>query len=202
MYSADIGRDDVDIGHQPHAGHADRVLDAGVVIDHIFLRHDMDDSLIFRDLDSPGSGYHLFDISLLDFAIVDRQNPRAVEPFDVVAGDPDEYINRAQITSRSLFSLAHRLFDGVDGALDIDHDAFFQALRRDNSDTDDLRGFIGYFAYHTADLGRTDIKTDHYITGLPLNINLRESLFFFFFVVIFHSFQPDPLCATSTLSFK
>lgn len=51
MQGSNVGGDDMDVGHQAHPGHAERVLDAGVVIHHVFLRQNVDDLLIVGYLD-------------------------------------------------------------------------------------------------------------------------------------------------------
>jgi hypothetical protein len=51
MQGGDVGGDDMDIGDQPNPGHAQRILDAGVVIHHVFLRQNVDDLLVVRNFD-------------------------------------------------------------------------------------------------------------------------------------------------------
>src|SRR2546427_108026 len=46
--------DDVALGPEPHPAHADRVLDAVLIVDDEFLRDDVDDLAVHRDRDRLG----------------------------------------------------------------------------------------------------------------------------------------------------
>jgi hypothetical protein len=49
LRGADRAGDHVHLGLQPHAGHAQRLLDAFLVVDDVFLRQDVQDLLVGRN---------------------------------------------------------------------------------------------------------------------------------------------------------
>ena len=70
MNSSDIGGNNMYVGYQPDPCHTDRILDTGMIIDHIFLGQDMDDPLIFRNLHGLCRVDHFLNIHLFDFPVV------------------------------------------------------------------------------------------------------------------------------------
>ena len=83
--------DNMYFGLQTHAGHSHRVLDAALIIHHIFLRQDMNHLTVHGDGDGPGRIDHAVDIRLADFVTLDRNDSAAVKAGDVAAGDTGIY---------------------------------------------------------------------------------------------------------------
>ena len=117
---ADRPRDQVHLGLQPDAGHADRVVDALLVVDQELLGQHVQDPLIGRDRDRLGRLDHALDVLGLDVAFPDRDDAVAVQALDVGAGDPGEH--RADLDAGHALGLADRAADGVDRGVDVDHD--------------------------------------------------------------------------------
>ena len=100
MHCGNVGSDNMYIGDQTNPGHADGVLNTGMIINHILLGHDMDNPLILRNFDGFCRGNHLINISLFDFPVIDCHNAGTVEAFDMVTGNPDIDIRRTQDHNR------------------------------------------------------------------------------------------------------
>jgi len=81
--------DDVHLGLEPHAAHADRVLDAVLVVDDELLRDHVDDLAVHRDGDRLGGLDDAFHVGGRDLVVLarDRDDAAAVDAADVVAGD-------------------------------------------------------------------------------------------------------------------
>jgi hypothetical protein len=51
--AGDRGRDDVDLGLEADPGHAERIADAVLVVDHVLLWQDVEHLAVHRDRDPP-----------------------------------------------------------------------------------------------------------------------------------------------------
>ena len=66
---------DVHLGLQAHAGHAERLLDAVLVVDDVLLREHVDDLAVLRDVDRLGLLEHRGDVALPDLLVLHRHTP-------------------------------------------------------------------------------------------------------------------------------
>ena len=156
----------VDLGFQAHAGHTDRVLNAFLAVDHVFLRHHMQDLLIGRDRHRARRFDHRIDIARSDFAVADRDHADRVQGPDMAAGDADVCCAHPAV--------GHQLggFDGaadrIDGVVDVDHHALLETARRRGAETDHLhRAGRRHFTDHRGHLRRTDVEADQ-VLGLSV----------------------------------
>ncbi len=121
---------------EPHAGHADRLLDAVLVVDDEFLRKDVQDLLIRRDRDRARRVDHALDVARRHLAVLDRDDAVRVEAADVAARNAG--VHRLDLHVRHQLGFLHRALDGLDGGLDVDDDALLEAARRVRAQADDL----------------------------------------------------------------
>ena len=83
--------DDVHLGFEPHAGHADGIADAFLPVDDEFLRQHVQDLLVRRDRDGLGRVDHVLDVDVAHLAVADRDHAVRIEAAHVAAGDAGEH---------------------------------------------------------------------------------------------------------------
>ncbi len=103
----------MNFGLQAYAGHSHRVLDAAFIIDHIFLRQDVNHLAVHGYGDRPGRIDYPVDIRFADFIALDRNDSAAVKSGNVTAGNTG--IDRRNLAAGHQFGFLHRLFDGFNG---------------------------------------------------------------------------------------
>ena len=109
----------VHLGFEPDTGHAHRLLDTFLAVDHEFLRQDVQNFLIRRDGHRLGGINDPINISLGHFTIAYSDNAMGVQALDVTTGNAG--IHRVNTAPRHELSLFHRTLDGLDGGFDVDH---------------------------------------------------------------------------------
>ena len=155
--------DDVHLGLEPHAGHADRVADAFLAVDDVFLRQHVQDLLIGGDGDRLGRIDHALDIALHHLLVLDGDDAVRIEAAHVAAGDAG--VDRVNFAARHQFRFLHGALDGLHRGFDVDHHAFLQAARRVAADADDLEGAVGLdFADDGDDLAGADVQAHQKIS--------------------------------------
>ena len=70
----DRGGDDVHLRLEAHAGHAERLADAVLVVDDVLLRQHVDDLAVQRDGDRLGRVDHRGDVGLADLLVLHRDD--------------------------------------------------------------------------------------------------------------------------------
>src|SRR5690606_8200122 len=113
----------VHLGFQAHAGHAQRLAHAFLVIDHVVLGQGVQDTLVGRDGHRLGSIQYALDVGAADFAITDRHDAVGVQAADVIAGNADE--SRVDAATRHQLGFFHCALDGLHGGFDVHHHALF-----------------------------------------------------------------------------
>src|SRR5262249_29447824 len=134
--AADVARarhragDDVHLGFEPHAAHADRVLDAVLVVDDEFLRDDVDDLAIGGDGDRLRGLDHALHVGGRDLVVLarHRHDAAAVQAADVVAGDAG--VHALGLHAGHALGLLDRARDARHGLLEVDDGTAAQALAR------------------------------------------------------------------------
>ncbi len=155
----DRGGDDVHLRFQPDPRHAQRSLDAVLVVHDVFLRKHVDDFPVQGNGDGLGGFDHPFHIFLGDLLALGGDDPVTVQAVDVAAGDAHEH--RVDLASRHEFRLFDGAFDRFHGAVDVHHHALAQAAGRGLPQADDVDlPFRRQFPDDAADLGRADIQPD------------------------------------------
>src|SRR5262249_24814344 len=81
------GGDDVDLGLEADAGHAERLADAVLLVDDVLLRQDVDDLAVHRDRDRLGALDDAREIAVADLLVLHRDGAVRVQALDVAAGD-------------------------------------------------------------------------------------------------------------------
>ena len=128
LRSTDGAGDDMHFHFEPHARHADRFAHVFLPVDDEFLRQDMENLLIHRDVDRARSLNHAIDIELRHFFILDCHHTVRIETLDVRTGDPRQHVFDLHI--RHQLGFFQRALNTGDGGFNIDHHAFLQPLRR------------------------------------------------------------------------
>src|SRR5262249_17997216 len=145
-------------GFQAHAGHAERLFDAVLVVDDVILRQDVQHFAVHRDRDGFRRVHHALDVALAHLFVFHRHDAVAVEPLDVAAGDAGEY--GIDFAPGHHAGFGHGLLDRFDRALDVDDDALAETLRDVRAHADDLDTAVAHLAYDRADLRCADVQTD------------------------------------------
>jgi len=156
--------DDMHLGLQADPAHPQRLLDAVLVVDDELLGENVNDLPVHGDGDRLGRVDDPADVVVVHLAVLDGDHPLRVEPLDVPPGDTGE--DRLDLAAGHQLRLLQRLFDGADGALDVDHHPLAQPLGRTGADPHDVEPLFGEVADDGADLGRTDIEPDDQVFPL------------------------------------
>ena len=157
---ADRAGDDVHLRFQPHAGHADRLLDAFLPVDDEIPGNYVQYLLVCRDGDGFRRVNHPFDIACRNFIVADRDDAVGVQAADVVAGNSREY--RVDVAPCHQFRFLNGAADGLHRRLYVDYHPFLQPSRPARPQTDDfdlvLIIYLGNYGNH---LGSADVKPDN-----------------------------------------
>lgn len=147
----------MDAGLEADARHADRLLDAVLIVDDVLLRQHVEDLAVALELDRLRLVEDALHVVGGDLAALDADEAVLVEPADVAAGDAD--VDRVDLDARHRLGLLDGSLDRLDGRLDVHDDALLQALRRDGTDTDDVDPLVGLFGDDGTHLRRTQIQS-------------------------------------------
>ena len=151
--------DNVHFHFQAHAGHAQGVGNAALVVHNVLLRQNVDNFTVGRDGHGAGRVQGAFHIALRHLAAFHGNDPMAVDAHDVAAGNA--HIDRMNFAAGHKLRVLHRLADGLNGLLNIDHYALAQPSGNTGADAhhvDETR--LSKFPDHRADLGRADIEAN------------------------------------------
>src|SRR5690606_27094606 len=129
-------RDDVHLGFEAHARHADRLANAFLAVDEKFLRQDVQDLLVGRNRDRPRGIDHALDVFRSHFLVANRDDAVRVEAAHVAAGN-------ARVGGMNLATRHQlRFFDGalyrLHGRFDVDDDPSLQSPRGMRAEADDF----------------------------------------------------------------
>ncbi len=165
--------DDVHLGLEPHAGHADRLADAFLRVDDEFLRQDVDDLLVGRDRDRARGVDHAVDVAGRHFLVADRDDAVRVETAHVAARDPGEH--RVDLAARHQLGLLDRALDRLHRRVDVDDHALLEAAGRVRTHAHDIdRAVRRELAHDRDDLRRADVEPDDQVSvGLPSHRSRR-----------------------------
>ena len=151
--------DDVHLGLQAHAGHAERLADAFLRVDDEFLRQDVQDLLVGRDRHRLRRVDHAVDVAGCDFLVADRDDAVRVQAAHVAAGDAG--VHRVDLAAGHQLGFFDRALDRLHGRVDVDDHALLQAARRMRADADDFDRAVGDdLADDRDDLRGADVETD------------------------------------------
>src|SRR5439155_1848057 len=156
--AADRRGDDVHLRFQAHSAHSQRFADAVLLVDDVLLREDVEDLAVLRNVDGAGGIEDALEIALLHFLVLHRHHSLRVEAADVTAGDAR--IDGADLGPGHQLRLLHRLVDGGDRRLDVDHHAFAQPAGGVRADPDHVDPVGTDLADDAADLGGPDVEPD------------------------------------------
>ena len=118
----------VHLGFQAHTGHAHGLLDAFLVIDHEFLRQDMQDFLIRGYGNRLGRVDHPVDIGLSHFPVADGHNAVGIQALDMTARDA--CVDRMNSAASHQLGFLHCPLDGLNRGFDIHHHPPLEAAGR------------------------------------------------------------------------
>ena len=163
MGRGDRPGNNVNLRFEPYTGHTHRVLDAGLLIDDVFLGQHVDHFAVHGNRYGTGRIDDPFDIGLGNFRPFDGNDASAVEPGDVPPGDTG--VHGRNFAAGHQFGFFHRFFDGIHRRFDIDDDPFAKPDRGMGADADDIHLSLGNFAHDTADFGCPDIKAHNQIAS-------------------------------------
>ena len=130
--------DDVHVGLQPLGGHAERIVDAVLPIDHELPGDDVQQLELGRDVDRLGGLDDPVDVLAGDLLVLahHRDHAARVDRADVIAGDAD--VHRLDLQPGHHLGLVHRFLHRVDGLVEVDDVAAPRPFHRRRPLADDL----------------------------------------------------------------
>ena len=142
-----------------HASHAERVGNATLVINYLFLRLNMDDLAVGRNGNSPGSVEGALYIALCNLAALDGNDTVAVDAHNMAASNAN--IHRMYLAASHELRVFHSLADGLDSLLNIDHHPLAQTSGNTGSDAHHIyKTRLRQFTHHSADLCGADVEAN------------------------------------------
>jgi hypothetical protein len=155
----------VNLGFQTHAGHAQWLANAFLVVDHVILRQGVQHALVGRNRHGLGSVEYALEVGGADFAIADGDDAVGVQAADVIAGHADE--RRVDAAAGHQLGFFDGALDRLHGGLDVHHHALLQAAGRVSTDTDDFQGAVfADFAHQRHHLGGADVQPDDHFAAM------------------------------------
>ena len=151
---------DVHLGLQAHAGHADRLAHAVLVVHHERLRQDVDDLAVGRQVDGARRVDDALDVDGRHLAIAagDGDDAPAVHAADVSAGDAR--VDAGDLDAGLRLGVPDRLLDRVDRRFDVDDDAASEPPRRRRPEADHVEAVRRPGRDDRADLRGPDVQSD------------------------------------------
>ncbi len=117
--------DDMDFHLQPHAAHAQRLLDAFLPVDAELLLEDVQDLLVARQADRARCFHRTNDVGVCHFLVFDLDHAVGIGAADVAARNAG--IDIAYLAVRHQLGLFQRALDGADRGVDVHHHALLHA---------------------------------------------------------------------------
>jgi hypothetical protein len=114
-------RHEVHLGLESHARHADRIADAGVLVDRVLLRNRMQQLAILRNRLRAGDLVGAIHVTLVDLVAGDRHDALARHRLHVLPRDAD--VQLVHLGARHPFGVLHGLPDRASRLLDVGDDA-------------------------------------------------------------------------------
>src|SRR5690554_224153 len=152
----------VNLGLQAHPRHTHGFFDALLVVDHKFLRKDVQDFLVRRNGHRLGGIDHPVNIRLGYFPVADRHDAVRVQAFDVATGNT--CINRVNPATRHQFRFFHGTLNGLHSGLDVHHHSALEAAGRVGTDPHYFdRSIHLALADNRNHLGGSDIQADNHV---------------------------------------
>ena len=154
-----LAGDDVEIGFQAATGHADRVDDALLHIDRVFLGDHMEDLVSGGEDQFVHIADKPVDIPLADLftGVVANEHAPVLKAFDVLAGDAD--VDDIEIYPAGLAGHIASVLNGLDRFFDIIHDAAHDAFGFYFARSQDFElAVLVAFTDQGANFGGTDVE--------------------------------------------
>jgi hypothetical protein len=117
--------DDVDLGFEADAAHAEGLPHAVLIVDDELLRDHVDHLAVHRDRHGLGGVDHPAHVALAHLPVLDRDDAVGVEAANVAAGDPGE--DRGDLAVGHQLGFLDRVFDRRDRGVDVHDHALAQA---------------------------------------------------------------------------
>ena len=151
--------DDMHLHLQADAAHADRLAHIFLAVDDELLRHRVQQLLIGRNVNRFCRLDDARHVGGRHFLVLDGHHAAGIEAADMAAGDARIHI--ADLAVGHQLGLFQRALDGLHRGLDIDHHAFFQALRFVLAQPDHFVAPVGHhFGYHRHHFRGADVEAD------------------------------------------
>ena len=146
---------------QTDPGHADRILNSGLLINDELLGKYMNNLTIHGNCDGTCRIDHPLHIGLGNLRPLDCYDAVAVETGDMAPGYPG--VHRRNFTSRHEFRFFNRLLNRTHGRFNVDHHTFSKADRGVCADADDVDIVSAELTHYGTNFGRPHIQTDNNI---------------------------------------
>jgi hypothetical protein len=154
----------MNVALEADAGHADRILDAGLIVDDELLGDDVQHFAIHGYGHGAGRLDHARHVLAGDLIVRAGHGDYApaVDGADMVARDADEDLDH--VDSGHQLGFFHRAVDALNGLFDVDHHALAQAFAGAGAHAYDFQLAIGiHLADDHADLGSADVQSDYWV---------------------------------------
>src|SRR5512136_1378220 len=136
----------MNLGLEAHAGHADGVPDAVLVVNHKVLRQGVQDFSVQRDGNSLGRLNCPLHIFLVNLSTFNGDNADTVLSFYMSAGNTHK--NGANFAVEGVLSLFNGLSDCINRTLNVNDDTFSHAVRWMRAYAQDVYAGIGNFSHN------------------------------------------------------
>ena len=156
--------DQVDLGLEPRARHADRLVDPALLVDQVVLRDGVQQLVVAAEADVARHVVDPGDIAGADLVAGDRHHAVGAAPRHVLARDAA--VDRAHFDAGHALGALHRLVDGAGGLFDVAHHAAADPARCAPTPTPRIRRpglprIAGDLGDHGDDLGGAEIERRH-----------------------------------------
>src|SRR5690606_31640730 len=150
------------LGFEAYTGHAQRLLDALLVVEHIFLRQHMQDFLIGRNRHSLRGIDDTLEIERIHLAITHCHDAVRIQTANMTACDARIY--RVNLATGHQFGFFDGALNRLHRRFNVDHHTFFHTARRVRTDTDDFElALVGHGADDRDYFRRSNIETDNHL---------------------------------------
>ena len=168
LHGAREDGDQVDLGLEAGAGHADRLVDARLLVDEVVLRDRVQQLVVPAERHVARHVVDAGDVAGPDLVAGDAHHPVRAAARHVLPGDAA--IDRAHLDAGHPLGVLHRLGDGAGGFLDVPHHAAADPGAPFHGDAEDLGHraprIAAHFRHHRRDLARPEVERRDELPGL------------------------------------
>src|SRR5690606_28028520 len=170
-------RHQIYLGLETRAGHADRLADAGLLVDDVVLRNRVEQLVVAAERDVARHAVHAGDVAGADLVAGDRSHAVRAASGHMFAGDAA--VDSAYLDPRHALRVTHRLGDGSRRIFDVAYDSASDSGGALDADSENLRAHVARVALHLRDdghhLGRAEVERRDQPLGVAAHVACRRT---------------------------